>query len=208
MGSLRKNWRDFRKELEKFVEKYCNKIHPSANRAGRSAEGRVPVREKAGLPRYSGTVEVGVALEAVEAVEHEDLVIAVVRDELVEAVVVVAEVHHVDVGIVGRQVGHEAVGVAVLDDQNSTAPGAVALDAAQTVVAVEKHGVLVVDGKLVRVVEAGGLALGGLARGSDGVDGQGVGQVVVGDGVRLGVGRPGLGVVGAVEALCRPGCMG
>ena len=87
MGSLRKNWRDFRKELEKFVEKHCNKIRPSANCAGRSAEGRVPVREKAGLPRYSGTVEVRVALEAVKAVQHQDLVVAVVGDQLIQPVV-------------------------------------------------------------------------------------------------------------------------
>ena len=80
MGSLRKNWRDFRKELEKFVEKHCNKIHPSANRAGRPTEGCVPVREKAGLPRYSGTVEVWVALEAVKAVQHQNLVVAIVGD--------------------------------------------------------------------------------------------------------------------------------
>ena len=31
VGRLRKNWRDFRKDLEKFVEKHCNKTRRSPN---------------------------------------------------------------------------------------------------------------------------------------------------------------------------------
>ena len=52
-------------------------------------------------------------------------------------------------------------------------------------------------------VQAGGLAVGGLARAADRVDGQRVRQVVVEDGVGFCVRRPRLGVVGAVEAVCR-----
>ena len=151
--------------------------------------------------RYAGPVEVGVALEAVETVEHEELVVCIVRDELVQPIVVVAEIHHVDVGVVGRQVRHEAVGVTVLDDEN--APGAVAPDAAQAVVAVEEHGILVVNVQLGRVIQAGGLAVGGLAGTADRVDGQRVRQVVVEDGVWLCIRRPCLGVVGAIEAVRR-----
>ena len=39
MGSLRKNWRDFRKELEKFVEKHCNKIPPLQTALGGGRRG-------------------------------------------------------------------------------------------------------------------------------------------------------------------------
>ena len=35
---LRKNWRDFRKELEKFVEKDRNKTHLFANHGGWSVQ--------------------------------------------------------------------------------------------------------------------------------------------------------------------------
>lgn len=44
---------------------------------------------------HTGAVEIGVALEAVKAVQHQDLVIVVVGDELVQPVVVVAEIHHI-----------------------------------------------------------------------------------------------------------------
>lgn len=74
------------------------------------------------ISRCAGPVEIGVAFEAVETVEHEELVVIVVRDELVQPVVIIAEIHHVDVGVVGRQVRREAVGVAVLDDENPPVP--------------------------------------------------------------------------------------
>ena len=74
---------------------------------------------------HTGAVEIGVALEAVKAVQHQDLVIIVVGDQLVQTKVVVAEVHHVDVGVIGGEVRHKAVGVAVLDDKDLS--GAVTL---------------------------------------------------------------------------------
>ena len=67
----------------------------------------------------------------------------------------------------------------------------------------EEHGILVVNVQLGRVVKAGRLAVGGLAGAADRVDGQFVRQVIISDGVRFCVRRPRLGVVGAVEAVCR-----
>ena len=72
----------------------------------------------------------------------------------------------------------------------------------------EEHGVFVVDIQFVGVVQAGGGALGGLAGAGDVPDGQGVLQLVVGDGVRHGVPGAGLGVVGAVEAIGGQGRVG
>ena len=72
----------------------------------------------------------------------------------------------------------------------------------------QEHGVLVVDGEPIGIVQAGGLAVCGLPGGRHVVDGQLVGQVVPGDGVRHGVPGAGLGVVGAVEAIGGQGRVG
>ena len=63
----------------------------------------------------------------------------------------------------------------------------------------EERRVLVVHRQLVQVVQAGSLPLGGHPRAGDGVDGQGVVQLVVGQGVGLGVPGAGPGIEGAVK---------
>ena len=73
---------------------------------------------------HARTVEIRIGGEAGIAVQHKDLVVVVGRNELVQPIVIVAEIHHVDGRIVGCQVGHKAVGIAVLDDQDLTGAAA------------------------------------------------------------------------------------
>ena len=72
----------------------------------------------------------------------------------------------------------------------------------------QEHGVLIIHLQLVQIVQAGGGALGGLARAGDVPDRQAVLQVVPGNGVGFGIPGAGLGVVSAVEILTGLGRVG
>ena len=71
-----KNWKNLWKST-------AIKYTPLQTAPGGRQRGVFLCGEKAGLPRYSGTVEVRVALEAVKAVQHQDLVIIVIREQLI-----------------------------------------------------------------------------------------------------------------------------